>query len=143
MDPSADMSDRPDADDDVDLVVSLATVVGIIDAARAVGELEEEATNEEVQDPEVRDEVDPDGLADTLKGLIDELNEDEQAALIALTWIGRGDHDASEWQEVLRLAKERNEGGDAAEYLTNMELFGDYLSEGVAAFGYSAEEVAR
>ncbi len=139
----ADMGGRPDPDDEVDLVVSLATVVGIIDAARAVGELEEEATNEEVQDPEVPDEVDPDGLADTLKGLIDELNEDEQAALIALTWIGRGDHDASEWQEVLRLAKERNEGGGAAEYLTNMELFGDYLSEGVAAFGYSAEEVAR
>ncbi len=138
-----DMSDRADPDDEVDLVVSLATIVGVIDASRAVGELEEEATNEEVQDPEVPDEVDPDGLADTLKGLIDELNEDEQAALIALTWIGRGDYDASDWQEVLRLAKERNEGGNAAEYLTNMELFGDYLSEGVAAFGYSAEEVAR
>ncbi len=63
-----DLGDRPDPDDEVDLVVSLATVVGIIDAARAVGELEEEATNEEVQDPEVPDEVDPDGLADTVKG---------------------------------------------------------------------------
>jgi hypothetical protein len=117
--------DRPDPDEEVDLVVSLTTVVGIIDGARAVGELEEEAANEEVQDPEVQDEVDPDGLAGTVKGLIDDLNEGEQAALIALTWIGRGDYDASEWQEVLRLAKERNEGGDAAEYLTNMELFGD------------------
>ena len=137
------MSDRPDPDDEVDLVVSLATIVGIIDAARGVGELQEEATNEEVQDPEVADEVDPDGMADTLKGLINELNEDEQAALIALTWIGRGDYDASEWQEAQRLAKERNEDGSAAEYLTNMELFVDYLSEGVDAFGYSAEEVAR
>jgi hypothetical protein len=139
----AEIGDRPDPDEEVDLVVSLATVVGIIDGARAVGELEEEATNEEVQDPEVQDEVDPDGLAGSVKGLIDDLNEDEQAALIALTWIGRGDYDASEWKEVLRLAKERNEGGDAAEYLTNMELFGDYLSEGVAAFGYLAEQVAR
>jgi hypothetical protein len=137
------MSDRPEPDDEVDLVVSLETVVGVIDAARAVGELEEEATNEEVQDPEVPDDNDPDALADTLKGLIDELNEDEQAALIALTWIGRGDYDASEWDEALRLAKERNEAGTAAEYLTNMELLGDYLSEGVAAFGFSAEEVAR
>ncbi|WP_458097059.1 DUF3775 domain-containing protein [Roseomonas sp. WA12] len=137
------MSDRPDPDDEVDLVVSLATIVGIIDAARGVGELQEEATNEDVQDPEVADEIDPDAMADTLKGLINELNEDEQAALIALTWIGRGDYDASEWQEVQRLAKERNEDGSAADYLTGMELFGDYLSEGVAAFGYSAEEVAR
>ncbi|WP_424137551.1 DUF3775 domain-containing protein [Roseomonas chloroacetimidivorans] len=137
------MSDRPDPDDEVDLVVSLPTIAGIIDAARGAGELEEEATNEEVQDPEVGDEVDPDGLADTLKGLIDELNEDEQAALIALTWIGRGDYDATEWDEALRLAKERNADGTASEYLTNMELFGDYLSEGVAAFGISVEEVPR
>ncbi|MBP0446052.1 DUF3775 domain-containing protein [Roseomonas sp. SSH11] len=137
------MSDRPDPDDEVDLVVSLTTLAGIIDAARGVGELEEEATNEDVQDPEVPDEIDPDAMADTLKGLINELNEDEQAALIALTWIGRGDYDTSEWEETLRLAKERNEDGSAAEYLTNMELFGDYLSEGVAAFGYSIEEVAR
>ncbi|MDB5368851.1 MAG: hypothetical protein JWP20_409 [Roseomonas sp.] len=137
------MSDRSDPDDEVDLVVSLATIVGIIDAARAAGELEEEATNEEVQDEEVPGDNDPDAMADTLKGLIDELNEDEQAALIALTWIGRGDYDASEWNEALRLAKERNETGSASEYLTNMELFGDLLSEGVAAFGMSAEEVAR
>ncbi|WP_159348874.1 DUF3775 domain-containing protein [Roseomonas harenae] len=137
------MSDRSDPDDEVDLVVSLATIAGIIDAARAVGELEEEANNEDVQDEEVPDENDPDALADTLKGLIDELNEDEQAALIALTWIGRGDYDTTEWDEALRLAKERNESGTAAEYLTGMELFGDYLSEGVAAFGYSIEEVAR
>jgi hypothetical protein len=137
------MSDRSDPDDEVDLVVSLATIAGIIDAARAVGELEEEANNEDVQDEEVPDENDPDALADTLQGLINELNEDEQAALIALTWIGRGDYDTTEWDEALRLAKERNESGTAAEYLTGMELFGDYLSEGVAAFGYSIEEVAR
>jgi hypothetical protein len=132
------MSDRSDPDDEVDLVVSLATIAGIIDAARAVGELEEEANNEDVQDEEVPDENDPDALADTLQGLIDELNEDEQAARI-----GRGDYDTTEWEEALRLAKERNEAGTAAEYLTGMELFGDYLAEGVAAFGYSIEEVAR
>jgi hypothetical protein len=137
------MSDRTDPDDEVDLIVSLATIAGIIDAARAVGELQEEAANEDVQDEEVPDENDPDALADSLKGLIDELNEDEQAALIALTWIGRGDYDSSQWEEALRLARERNEAGTAPEYLTNMELLGDYLSEGVAAFGLPAEEIAR
>lgn len=137
------MSDRPDPDDEVDLVVSLATIAGIIDAARGVGELAEEADNEDVQDEESPDDSDPDAMMDTLKGLIDELNEDEQAALIALTWIGRGDYDTSDWEEALRLAKERNEDGTAAEYLTGMELLGDYLSEGVAAFGYSAEDIAR
>ncbi|MFT8243418.1 DUF3775 domain-containing protein [Roseomonas sp. BN140053] len=137
------MSDRPDPDDELDLVVSLPTIVSIIDAARAVGELEEEANNEEVQDEENPDDNDPDALTDTLKGLIDELNEDEQAALIALTWVGRGDYDTTEWEEALRLARERNSAGDAAEYLTGMELFGDLLSEGLAAFGVPAEEVGR
>ena len=137
------MSDRAEPDDEMDLGISLTTIAGIIDAARAVGELEEEAGNEDVQDEENLDDSDPDAMADTLKGLIDELNEDEQASLIALAWIGRGDYDASEWAETLRLAKERNEAGTAAEYLTGMEMFGDYLSEGVAAFGISAEEVAR
>ena len=137
------MSDRSDPEDEMDLGISLTTIVAIIDAARAVGELEEESTNEDVQDEENLDDSDPDAMADTLKGLIDELNEDEQASLIALTWIGRGDYDASEWAETLRLAKERNESGTAAEYLTGMEMLGDYLSEGVAAFGISAEEVAR
>ena len=139
----ADTGAPTDPEDEVDLVVSLDTIVGIIDAARSVGELQEESTNEDLQDPEVGDDVDPDGLEGTLKGLIDELNEDEQAALIALTWIGRGDYDTSEWKELLRLAKERNEAGTAAAYLMGMEMFGDYLSEGVAAFGFSAEEVAR
>ncbi|MES2711997.1 MAG: DUF3775 domain-containing protein [Pseudomonadota bacterium] len=132
-----------DPEDEVDLIVSLDTIAGIIDAARGIGELQEEETNEDTQDPEVEDDVDPDGLEGGLKGLIDELNEDEQAALIALTWIGRGDYDTSEWKALLQLARERNAAGTAAEYLTGMEMFGDYLAEGVAAFGFPAEEIAR
>jgi hypothetical protein len=137
------MSQPYDPDGEVDLVVSLPTIVGIIDAARAAGELQEEATNEEVQDPETPDEVDPDAMTDTLKGLIADLNEDEQAALIALTWIGRGDYDASEWEEARRLARERNADGSAPDYLAEMELLGDLLSEGLAAFGIVPEGEER
>jgi hypothetical protein len=137
------MSGTYDPDGEIDLVVSLPTIVGIIDAARAAGELQEEATNEEVQDPETPDEVDPDAMVDSLKGLITELNEDEQAALIALAWIGRGDYDASEWDEVRRLARERNADGSAPTYLAEMELLGDLLSEGLDAFGIAAEEEER
>ncbi|MGG5889033.1 DUF3775 domain-containing protein [Falsiroseomonas sp. HC035] len=137
------MSQPYDPDGEVDLVVSLPTIVAIIDTARAAGELQEEAANEDVQDPETPDEVDPDAMTDTLKGLIAELNEDEQAALIALTWIGRGDHDATEWEEARRLARERNADGSAPDYLAGMELLGDLLSEGLAAFGIAAEEQER
>ncbi|MGK7869476.1 DUF3775 domain-containing protein [Falsiroseomonas sp. E2-1-a20] len=137
------MSHANDPDGEIDLVVSLPTIVAIIDLARAAGELQEEATNEDVQDPETPDEVDPDGMTDTLKGLIAELNEDEQAALIALAWIGRGDYDATEWKEAQRLARERNADSSAPVYLAEMELLGDLLSEGLAAFGIAAEEQER
>ena len=102
------MSDRPE-DDDVDLGITTPTVVSIIDAARAVDEMEEDESNEDLQDEENPEDSDPDALAEALEEQINALNEDEQAALIALAWVGRGDYDAEDWEEALRLARERNE----------------------------------
>ena len=79
----------------------------------------------------------------SLRGLIDDLNEEEQATLIALTWIGRGDYEASEWREALRLARERNADATAAKYLSETEMLGDLLSEGAAALGHPAEVEER
>jgi hypothetical protein len=138
------MSDDPrDPDAEFDLGIALPTVVAIIDASRAAGELGEEAANEDVQDAENPDDNDPDALVETLKALIAELNEDEQASLIALAWVGRGDHEPDEWEEARELARERNADASAPVYLAEMELLGDLLSEGLAAFGVLAEEVAR
>lgn len=139
------MSDRAGNKDfsDFELPVGLDVVVGIIDAARAVEELEEEALNEDTQDPDTPEDSDPKGLEGVLRGLIDDLNEDEQAALIALTWIGRGDREPNEWDETVALAKERSAEGSTADYLVGMEMLGDLLSEGLAAFGIIAEDVAR
>ncbi len=140
------MAKQPD-DDDVDLGISLETVATIVDHARALQGTEE-------ADPEQADE-DADSEAallqdsgddlteESLVGFIDELNEDEQAALIALAWTGRGDYGPDEWEEALRLAAERNIGRDAGTYLVNMEMLGDLLAEGVAAFGLSIEDVER
>jgi hypothetical protein len=136
------MSDQPDPGE-FELPIGLDVVVGIIDAARAVEELEEEELNEETQDPENADDSDPEALEDTLRGLIDELNEDEQAALVALTWIGRGDREPTEWDEAVALARERAAEGPVADYLLGMQMLGDLLSEGLAAFGIIAEDVAR
>ena len=137
------MSDIPlDPDEAPELGINMPTVVAIIDAARAAEELDEEATNEDMQDKETPED-DPGEMGETLRGMIDDLNESEQAALIALTWIGRGDYDASEWSEALRLARERNAAGTAAKYLVEMEMLGDLLSEGLAAMGSPAEEVER
>jgi hypothetical protein len=80
---------------------------------------------------------------DALHDFILELNEDEQAALIALAWTGRGDYGPEDWEEATRLAAERNIGSDAAGYLMGMDMLGDLLAEGVAAFGLSIEDVER
>ncbi len=130
-----------DDEDEVNLGISVQAVANIIDAARASDETEEEELNEEVE-MESEDAIKPDLTGENLETLIQELNEDEQASLIALTWVGRGDYDPEEWEEALSLARERNEA-DAAGYLTGMELLGDLLAEGLAAFGIVVEEIER
>ena len=41
-----------------------------------------------------------------LRAFIDGLNEDEQAELVALAWIGRGSFEPTEWEEALTTARQ-------------------------------------
>lgn len=141
------MAARDDDDDEIDLGISLSAVATIVDHARAMQDSEEAGSDERDDETDgganLAEELTDDETEEALREFIEELNEDEQAALIALAWIGRGDYDADDWEEAVRLATERNENGDAADYLLGMDLLGDLLSEGVAAFGLSLEEVER
>jgi hypothetical protein len=127
---------------DFELGISIETVVGLIDLAREGEELDEEATGEDMQEKETPED-DPENISAALPGMIADLNTDEQAALIALTWVGRGDYTAEEWPQALRLARERNADGSAPTYLAGTEMLGDLLSEGLAAMGMPAEEEPR
>jgi uncharacterized protein DUF3775 len=86
------------------------------------------------------DYFDGDPLAQEIKDAIDSLNEDHQAELVALTWLGRGDFTAGEWREALRTARERRTN-PTSEYLLGTPLLGNYLEEGLAALGYSVEDL--
>lgn len=136
-----------DDDEDIDLGISLAAIATIVDHARALQDPEESGTDEREEETDgganLAEERGDGDTEEALREFIEELNEDEQAALIALAWIGRGDFDADDWEEAVRMAAERNENGDAADYLLGMDLLGDLLSEGVAAFGLSLEELDR
>lgn len=139
------MSDAPrdedDDDTDFDLGISLETVATVVDHIRAI---QGEDTNERDTEYEDEDEVSEEDFdQDTLATFIEELNEDEQAALVALAWVGRGDYEAEEWGEAVRLAKERSAGGDTASYLLSMDMAGDLLAEGLGVFGFSIEDVER
>ena len=78
---------------------------GLRSAVLAPAAVERDEEDEEGLDAEDDENMDEDAL----RAFIADLNEDEQASLIALAWIGRGDYDADDWDEALRLAAERNE----------------------------------
>lgn len=69
-------------------------------------------------------------LADAIRGL----NEEEQINLVALAWVGRGTYEISEWDQALETARSEH-NRRTAQYLLGLPLLGDYLEEGLAAFG--------
>jgi hypothetical protein len=94
-------------------------------------------------DGDTRDNHHHDGLAEEkaenlttreLRALINDLNVDEAAELVALAWIGRGDYDACEWAEALDEAR-RRDNRRTAKYLLGMPMLGDWLEEGLQAIG--------
>lgn len=72
------------------------------------------------------------------KAAVDDLEPDQQVELVAIMWIGRGDFEASEWEEAVEQAREEWTPR-TAEYLLSTPMLADYLREGMAALGYSDE----
>lgn len=79
---------------------------------------------------------------DEVKSLIDSLDIDEQSALVALTWVGRGDFDADDWDEALSTARERH-NEHTAEYLLGIPLLADLLQNGLDEFGLSCADYEK
>jgi len=137
------MSQSEDEGEEFDLGISLEIVATVVDLANAVQDAEEGLLSGDADEDTDEDEDEDAITEEMLTDFIDELNEEQQVALIALAWVGRGDYEPEEWEEALKLAAERNTRGDASAYLTGMEGLGDLLSEGVGAFGLAIEEVER
>lgn len=74
-----------------------------------------------------------------LTAIIRGLNEDEQIDLVALAWLGRGDGELDDWDDI-RAEASRAHNKRTAEYLLGIPLLGDLLEEGLAQFGHSTEE---
>lgn len=80
------------------------------------------------------EEKSEDLTTEEFRELIQDLNVDEAAELIALAWIGRGDFEASEWADAVAQARERVNRRTAS-YLLGMPLLADLLEEGLEALG--------
>jgi len=99
---------------------------------------------EEVSDPDSGSNPGDDGMVDILEDRTDDatlqelmefvrsLDDDEQAELVALAWIGRGTYEAAQFDEAVAEAM-RAHNNRTAEYLIGLPLLGDYLEEGLNA----------
>lgn len=133
-----------DVEMEADLSISLETVCWVIAKAREFDEAAdfiEPMTGEDNEgDPNLHsDETLPDPALGELTELIRSLSEDEQADLVALDWLGRGDHDAETWEEIrAQAAAARN--ARTAEYLCRDPLLPDNLEAGLGVLGRSCED---
>ncbi len=132
---------------DVDLSLSADTIRLLAQKARAVasslqdsfedgheGEIEFDADSlEESHNHDGLAEEEQDDLSDEeLRELIEDLNVDEAAELVAITWIGRGDFDAEDFDTAVEEARERAVGSTAT-YLLGMPMLADLLEAGLDA----------
>ena len=67
---------------------------------------------------------------DELTQEIENMNDEQQDALVALFWIGRGDSEPAEWEATKKLARQQHEG-PVSTYLLGQPEVGEFLAEGL------------
>mgnify|MGYP006307125795 CR=1 FL=1 len=74
-----------------------------------------------------------------LRGLIDRMDEEEQAALVAVMWIGRGAFEPEDWREAYETAY-AEASTPTADYLIGTPHLADNLEAGLEALGVDVSE---
>lgn len=126
------------------LKIPVETVAWIIVKAREFDMKEEGdvATTEDDGDNPLgvlEDRAD-DPTVNELTNWISDLTETQQAELVALMWLGRGDDGAESFGELLDEAMGQ-QGPRTAPYLLGTPRLGDYLEDGLEKMGISTAEV--
>ena len=70
---------------------------------------------------------------------VTDLEPDQQAELVALMWLGRGDYDLNDWENAQRDAAD-NLTESTGSYLLAHPLVASYLMDGLVQHGYRCEE---
>ncbi len=74
-----------------------------------------------------------------VRATVEDLEPDQQAELVALMWLGRGDYGLDEWDEAVEEAR-ASLTDHTAEYLLGHPLVASYIEDGLNQHGYSCEE---
>jgi len=132
---------------DIDLSLSADTIRMLVQKARAVAQSATDTFEDghegdvEFDSDSLKESHNHDGLAEEesddlsdeeLRELLEDMNVDESAELVAIAWIGRGDFDAEDFQQAVQEARERAVGS-TAKYLLGMSMLPDYLEAGLDA----------
>lgn len=118
----------------LDTLAFLVLKARAFDAQAGVSDPDEASNPSDDREVSVLEGQSDDPTAEELASAIEALRDEEQTALVALAWMGRGDFDAGEWEDAKSLARERRRGS-TARCLMGMPQLGDYLEEGAAALG--------
>ncbi|MGI3185143.1 DUF3775 domain-containing protein [Nioella aestuarii] len=74
-----------------------------------------------------------------LRGFLETLNEDEQAEVVAVMWIGRGSFEVEDFAEALATAR-AEATTPTADYLIGTPHLSDHLEAGLEALGVDPSE---
>lgn len=129
-----------------ELAISADKVAFIIEKAREFDVKEAASDPDSGSNPSDDDEIDvledtnSDPVAAELGGFIQALNEDEQLDLVTLMWMGRGDGDAEEWDDLRARAVEarreyKSPRRETVQYLLGEPMLGDLLADGMDELG--------
>lgn len=136
----ADLDDVNPDDAQIGLSIDLDYLARLIVKVRGL------EAREGVVDPSSGSNATDDGMRDVLQDApgdlsrpevvreIAGLNERQQAELVALLWIGRGDAEPEEWLQTVETARERKEV-PTPRYLLSDPLLPEYWREGAARLG--------
>ncbi|MGD8576211.1 MAG: DUF3775 domain-containing protein [Thiohalophilus sp.] len=75
-----------------------------------------------------------------IQAAINDLEPDQQATVLALVWLGRGDYDLEEWDEAMQAAVAELSSSSLVPNLMSIPLIADYWQEGLAIHGYRCDE---
>ena len=129
-----------------ELAISADKVAFIIEKAREFDVKESGSDPDSGSNPSDDDEIDvledsaSDPVAAELAGFIRALNEDEQLDLVTLMWLGRGDGDVDEWDDLRDRAIEaraeyKAPRRETVRYLLGEPMLGDLLADGMDKLG--------
>jgi len=102
---------------------------------------DEEPDNVDDTGEEVLSVLDDDintSVEEELRGILDDLADDQLAEVVAFCWVGQGTYDASDWDEALEAAGEEN---NLIDELLEMPMMASVLEQGLAAFELSCDGI--